>query len=269
MDAGEEVDSAAIVACSDVAEMLEFVEEALDPITQPIGNFVVRDDDFAGLDGWDDGFGAGVGDQVAQPIAVVGFVCDHAISSEIGQQLRRGGDVVCLTTRQDETQGATERIGDGMDLGGQSSSGTPQSLVAVPPFPVAACWWARTKVVSSMRYWLSGSPVRLAKTRSQTPALAHRVKRLCTLLYLPYRSGRSLQRAPDRKTHRTAFTNRRLLRPVRPGSPFFPGSKSSIRCHCSFDSSYRLTIHPAPNQLIRNAMNQASAPLRILNVDWT
>jgi hypothetical protein len=25
----------------------------------------------------------------------------------------------------------------------------------------------------------------------------------------------------------------------------------------------------APNQLIRNAMNQASAPLRILNVDWT
>jgi hypothetical protein len=26
-----------------------------------------------------------------------------------------------------------------MDLGGQSSSGTPQSLVRRPPFPVAAC----------------------------------------------------------------------------------------------------------------------------------
>jgi hypothetical protein len=34
MEAGEEVDGAAVVACGDVAKMLEFVEEALDPIAQ-------------------------------------------------------------------------------------------------------------------------------------------------------------------------------------------------------------------------------------------
>jgi hypothetical protein len=32
-------------------------------------------------------------------------------------------------------------IGGGMDLGGLSTSGTPQSLIwPPPPFPVAACW---------------------------------------------------------------------------------------------------------------------------------
>ena len=34
---------------------------------------------------------------------------------------------------------AAERVGGHVDLGGQSASGAPQSLVAGPPFPVAAC----------------------------------------------------------------------------------------------------------------------------------
>jgi hypothetical protein len=42
------------------------------------------------------------------------------------------------------------------------------------------------------------------------------VKRLWTLFHFPYRSGRSLQRAPDRSTHKTAFTNSRLSAAVRP-----------------------------------------------------
>ena len=269
IEAGEEVDGAAVVACGDVAKMLEFIEEALDPIAQPVGDGVMWNDDFARRFGRDDGFSAGFGDEVAQRVAIVGFVGNDAASAEVGQQLRCGGDVMCLAAGHNEAQGPTERVGDDMNFGGQSSSGTPQSLIAVPPFPVAACWWARTRVVSSMRYWLSGSPVRLPKTRSQTPAFAHRVKRLWTVFHLPYRSGRSLQRAPERRTHRTAFTNSRLSSPVRPGSPFFPGKKPSIRRHCSFDSSYRLTMCPAPNHSIRNAMNQSSVSLRILNVDWT
>src|SRR6478672_3922636 len=77
-----------------------------------------------------------------------------------------------------------------MDFAGQSSSGSPQSLVLVPPFPVAACWWARTNVVSSMRYSFLRSLVRTLNTRSQTPLLAHRAKRVWTLFHLPYRSGK-------------------------------------------------------------------------------
>src|SRR6266568_6298093 len=173
MEAGEEVDGAAVVACGDVAKMLEFVEEALDPIAQRVGDGIMRNDEITRRFGGDDRLGAGFGDEVAQRIAIVSFVGDDATGAEIGQQLRCGGDVMRLPASQDEAQGPTERVGDDMDLGGQSSSGTPQSLIAVPPFPVAACWWARTRVVSSMRYWLSGSPVRLLNTRSQTPALSY------------------------------------------------------------------------------------------------
>jgi hypothetical protein len=46
MEAGEEVDGAAVVAYGDVAKMLEFVEEALDPIAQRVGDGVMRNEEF-------------------------------------------------------------------------------------------------------------------------------------------------------------------------------------------------------------------------------
>ncbi len=55
------------------------------------------------------------------------------------KQLRRLGNVATLAGCQDDLDGPSFAVGRHMDLGGQSSSGTPQSLVAVPPFPVAAC----------------------------------------------------------------------------------------------------------------------------------
>jgi len=137
MEAGEEVDGAAVVACGDVAKMLEFVEEALDPIAQRVGDGIMRNDEITRRFGGDDRLG--FGDEVAQRFAIVSFVGDDATGAEIGQQLRCGGDVMRLPASQDEAQGPTERVGDDMDLGGQSSSGTPQTLIAVPPFPVAAC----------------------------------------------------------------------------------------------------------------------------------
>ena len=52
----------------------------------------------------------------------------------------RLGDIAGLSRSEDEAQGAAKAVGEHVDLGGQSAAGTPQSLVAVPPFPVAACW---------------------------------------------------------------------------------------------------------------------------------
>src|SRR5580698_8201535 len=97
-----------------------------------------------------------------------------------------------------------------------------------------------------MRYWFLGSLMSDLNTRSHTPVLAQRVKRLCTVFHLPYRSGRSYQRAPERRTHKTPFTNCRLSAALRPGSPTFPGKTSAIRSHCASVSSYRLTpIRPS------------------------
>ncbi len=108
-----------------------------------------------------------------------------------------------------------------------------------------------------------------SKTRSQTAVLAQREKRLCTLFGLPYRSGRSCQWAPERSTHKTPFTNRRLSAAVRPGSRALPGRRSAMRSHCASVSSYRFAIPCTPNRLTRSAMNQRLAALRILNVDQT
>ena len=71
MEAGEEVDSAAVVACGDVAKMLELVEEALDPIAQRVGDGVMRNDEFTRRFGWDDGLGASFGNEIAQRIALL------------------------------------------------------------------------------------------------------------------------------------------------------------------------------------------------------
>jgi hypothetical protein len=46
---------------------------------------------------------------------------------------------VNLTGGEEKAQRPTEPFDEHVYLGRQSSSGTPQSLVARPPFPVAAC----------------------------------------------------------------------------------------------------------------------------------
>jgi hypothetical protein len=44
-----------------------------------------------------------------------------------------------LSGREKEAQRPAQRVGEHVDFSGQSSSGTPQSLILAPPFPVAAC----------------------------------------------------------------------------------------------------------------------------------
>jgi hypothetical protein len=48
--------------------------------------------------------------------------------------------VVGLSGGDDHANRPAATVARQMDFGAQSSSGTPQSLCAGPPFPVAACW---------------------------------------------------------------------------------------------------------------------------------
>ena len=134
MDAGEEVDGAAVVAGGDMPEVLELVDEALDAIAQFVCLLVMRDVDVARALGGDHRFGASFGNALTQGIAVIGLVADDGASLEVGQQGGRPGDVMRLTASQEEAQGAALRIGEDMNFGRQSSSGTPQSLILAPPF---------------------------------------------------------------------------------------------------------------------------------------
>src|SRR5579875_3771459 len=96
------------------------------------------------------------------------------------------GELTGLSTGQPESDRLAQAVCQQVNLGAQSTSGTPQSLVFAPFLrPVAACWWARTIVESSIRYGFFRSATRSSNSRSHTPASAQRRKRLCTLLYLP------------------------------------------------------------------------------------
>ena len=96
-------------------------------------------------------------------------------------------------------------VGEHMDLGGQSTSRTPQSLILVLlfrllPDGVRGPRCCRASVIGCPR-----SLARSSKTRSHTFALDQREKRLYSVFHLPQRSGRSCQCAPDRSSqaHRT------------------------------------------------------------------
>lgn len=78
-------------------------------------------------------------DDLAQRTAIIGGIGDDVIGRLALQEGCGLRDVAGLAWRQDEAERPTERGGEQMDFGGQSSSGTPQSLVLVPPFPIAAC----------------------------------------------------------------------------------------------------------------------------------
>ncbi len=87
-------------------------------------------------------------------VGIVSLVGKHGIGLVLAQQRDGLGAVIYLATRDKKVQGQAQFIGKQMNLGRQTSSGTPQSLVRAPFFrPVAACWWARTMVESSIRYW--------------------------------------------------------------------------------------------------------------------
>src|SRR5687768_3548169 len=119
----------------------------------------------------DDRDGAARLDMVEDGVGVIGFVGDHMPGAQAFEQRESLGGVVDLTTGEEEAQRSSERVHGEVPLAGQSSSGTPQSLVFDPPFwPVAAWAWARTIALSIIRYSLSRSLVSAWNTRSHTPA---------------------------------------------------------------------------------------------------
>ena len=130
----------AIEVRCEAPEMLELVEAVLDAVARLVDRRVVWDRDFARSGRRNDRDHAGVRDQLAQLVAVLGFVGDNGATVYPVEQRGGGNDVMGLAACEDEAQRAAKRVGEHMDFGGQSSSGTPQSLILGPPFPVSACW---------------------------------------------------------------------------------------------------------------------------------
>ena len=91
-----------------------------------------------------------LGDDLGRVVALVGDDDFRLLALEQSDGL----GVLCgLASGDAERDRQTVLIGQQVDLGAQTSSGTPQSRVFGAPFfrPAAACWCARTMVESSIR----------------------------------------------------------------------------------------------------------------------
>lgn len=179
LDHGEKVVSQFVVAGGDAAEVLQFREEPLDQIALAIEAFAEA------------GFPFSVRfwryvrrspllvDQLPDAVGVIGLISQHDhVRAEPIEQFIGGLAIMCLACRQVEPDREPLRVNDRMDFRCEAASGATETMISIPLFAVAACWWARTEVLSII--WMSPSwaAVMASIIRSQTPAFRHRVKRL-------------------------------------------------------------------------------------------
>ena len=136
---GLEVYCFSVVSSCDAPEVFDFVEAALDAVSVFVDFGIIVDRTLSRWITGDDGFRPDVGDAVADGIGVVSGIGQHMAGAKALHQRQGSWRVAGLSGREDHTERSTESVAGDVDFGCQSASGTPQSLVPAPPFPVAAC----------------------------------------------------------------------------------------------------------------------------------
>ena len=141
----------AVIARSEAAAVFELIEGALDPVTLLVERGVIGAGRPAAGPRRNDWRGTLAFDVLNEFLTIIASVGNDVAGAEAGEEGKGLRTVVPLPSGNNKAHGPAPAIHGQMNLGCQSASGTPQSRVRVPPFPVAACWCARTIVLSSMR----------------------------------------------------------------------------------------------------------------------
>lgn len=127
---------AAIVAGSDAPPVLEPAEHHLDAVATPVAAPVMPDGPVAQLPPWDAGLGSPVQQGLAEPVGVISSVRDQPVgpwqSVEQGERTRVVAD---LARRQEEPDGPSFRIGDGVELGVEPTFRAPDEAAFLRPGP--------------------------------------------------------------------------------------------------------------------------------------
>ncbi len=141
LDHGQEVGSELFVAGGDAAELLELVEGAFDTISQSIQRFAESVPGLRAFSVGDDRDGIALLDQVTDPFGAIGLVGDQ---ETVGRQVRQHGagghTVVCLAGAEVVADRQAGNVRHGVDLRGQSTTGTTHATIRTPLFAPAACW---------------------------------------------------------------------------------------------------------------------------------
>ena len=133
------MDVVAVKPCCDTAVDFEFAETAFDEIPLSVELFVVPVLVFASALGWNNRLHSFGPDERSNLVGIITFVGNHRLGRVSGQQRRGALAVSLLPAGQQQAQGSSQRIAEHMNLRSQSSTGSPQSLLTRPLFPVAAC----------------------------------------------------------------------------------------------------------------------------------
>ena len=169
-----------VVSGGDAAEILEAAEHALDCIAIAIESW--REAVFPspiGL-GRDVGHCAFRLDLAADCVAVIALVAMKNVAvGQVFQEVRGGSAIGNVAGGNEEGDGPTLDVGQGMDLGGSTTSGAAYGLIFLPPLPPEAERCAFTAELS-MRTSAGGPPALASvwNRLTQTPLSAQRTKRL-------------------------------------------------------------------------------------------
>ena len=90
-------------------------------------------------------------------VSVVGGIGQHHVQAVVGQQGGGLRGVTALSGGQKDANRAAEAAHGHMDLAAEAAAGAANGLIFNPFFAPAACWWARTMVLSMIRYSKPGS----------------------------------------------------------------------------------------------------------------
>ena len=88
-------------------------------------------------------------DQIADGVAVIGFVGEHdGARIEPVEQCQRSGCIMRLARTQAEPEREALPVDERVDLGREATAGATETMISTPLFAVAACWCARIEVLS-------------------------------------------------------------------------------------------------------------------------
>ena len=237
-----------VIASGDATKMFNSGKEPFNEVSTSVMIDIVVTRLLAVGPGRNDCLGAQLADTGQESGCVKGFVRkDCADTFHAVEKIRCLSDVMSFAPSETKSSQVAQTIDCGVNLGTQSPTRTANTLLALFFDAPAACWCARTIVLSRNTSSKSASFDSVANIFCQTPLSAQREKRRKTLFHAPNSGGRSRHGTPVRAIHSTASTNSRLSAPVRPRSPSFPWSNGSIRTHWSSRNS-NLSILSSPKR---------------------
>ena len=161
MDHGEVVGGELLIAGCDATELLETIDQALDGVAGPVSGPIHQGAGLLTGGLWDDRADPASAQIGANGLAGVGAVGDDAFGSLPWPSTRGSADrhrfhqyrqcalIGRLPWAQYEGKWQAVTVGTQVELRREAAPRAAKCLGQLPPFAPAACWWARTTVLST------------------------------------------------------------------------------------------------------------------------